>query len=442
MNAIYKQRGPISVRGRVGVPGDKSVTHRALIYSALAEGRARITNLLTSADCLSTLSCLRDLGVEIELRPASDDRSKTEAIVNGRGLMGLEEPDDVLNVGNSGTALRVLPGVLAAQNFLTFMTGDDSIRRRPVDRIIKPLALMGADIRARADGRLAPLAVIGATLQGIEYTLPVASAQVKTAVLTAGLLAEGKTTVVEPVRSRDHTEIMLEYLGASIKIEPEPDSADGRRITAERQQFSARDINVPGDISSAAFFLAAGVLAGADSVEVADIGLNPTRTGFLDVLMMMGAELEIKDERLEAGEPIGAVMSSRVRLKGAVIGGALIPKLIDELPLIALLATQAEGTTEIKDAAELRVKETDRIALVAAELNKMGADIMPTDDGFIINGPTPLHGAVVGSHGDHRLAMMLAVAALVAEGETIIEGADAVDVSFPDFFETLESLIR
>lgn len=434
MSDTVRRHGPVTVSGRLGVPGDKSISHRALIFSSLAEGRTRITNLLDSADCLSTLGCLRALGVEIELTTgAPADSSAPEAIVSGRGLFGLEEPSDVLDVGNSGTALRVLPGALAAQDFTTFLTGDASIRRRPVDRIIEPLSLMGARIYARASGRLAPLAIVGGSLEGVEYSLPVASAQVKTAVLTAGLLAQKETTVIEPLASRDHSELMLKYLGADIRI------ADGgvRRITVRRRPFAAKDIDVPGDISSAAFFLAAGVLAADESVEVTDIGLNPTRTGFLEVLTWMGAVLDIKDERKSAGEVLGSVAAAKSSLRGMEIGGAIIPRLIDELPLVALVATQAQGRTVVRDAEELRVKETDRITLVAAELNRMGAKVAPTADGFIIDGPTPLKGAVVRSHGDHRLAMMLAVAALIAQGETVIEGAGAANVSFPDFFDRL-----
>ena len=441
MSDAVRRHGPVTVSGRLRVPADKSISHRALIYSALAEGRASVGNLLGSADCLNTLGCLRALGVEIELNTSSagGDSSLLEAIVAGRGLFGLAEPSDVLDVGNSGTALRVLPGVLAAQDFTAFMTGDASIRRRPVDRIIEPLSLMGARIYARASGRLAPLAVVGGPLKGVEYTLPVASAQVKTAVLTAGLLAEGETTVIEPLASRDHSELMLDYLGADIRVDMDRDSGVCT-IKVRRRPFAAKDIDIPGDISSAAFFITAGVLAADETVEVTDIGLNPTRMGFLEVLARMGAALDIKDERASAGEPVGSVIAARSSLRGTEIGGAIIPKLIDELPLVALLATQAEGRTVVCDAAELRVKETDRITLVAAELNRMGARITPTGDGFVIDGPTPLKGAVVLSHGDHRLAMMLAVAALVADGETVIEGAEAVDVSFPDFFDRLERI--
>ena len=418
----------------MAVPGDKSITHRALILSAIAAGKARLSNILTSADCLSTLESLRRLGVEIE-------REGSQATVEGLGLFGLIEPDDIIDVGNSGTALRVLPGVLAAQQFFSVITGDRSIRGRPVDRVINPLSEMGARIWARAGDSLPPLAIAGGRLQGVEYTMPVASAQVKTTVLLAGLLADGKTTVIEPVLSRDHTEIMLEFLGVPISIEPGP--GDGRRITVEGgHQFEGRDITIPGDLSSAAFFLAAAVLAGESGIEVRDIGLNPTRTGFLDVLEQMGASVEVQNKREVAGEIIGSLTAVKSKLIAVDIGGAIIPRIIDELPLLALLATQADGKTTVADAAELRVKETDRISMVVMELRKMGARISGTPDGFIVEGPTPLSSAAVDSHGDHRLAMMLAVAAIIAEGETTISGADAIQVSFPEFFDRLKGLIK
>jgi len=425
--------GPQVLSGRLAVPGDKSITHRALVFSAIASGKSRISNILTSADCLSTLDCLRRCGVRIEV-------DGVKAVVHGRGLSGLVEPDDILDVGNSGTALRILPALLAGQGGFAVITGDRSIRTRPVDRVLKPLVEMGARVWARAGGRLAPVAVAGGQLKGIAYRLPVASAQVKTAVLTAGLLAEGRTTVIETAPSRDHTELMLEHLGAAVAIDA--DAARGERgITVTGQtQFTAGDIDVPGDFSSAAFFLAVGALAASGPVEVVGVGLNPTRTGLIEVLEKMGVAPDVLVRSVNAGEPVGAIGIERGRLVGTDIGGGLVPRLIDELPLVALLATQAQGRTIVRDAAELRVKETDRLALTAAELKKMGAKIAPTGDGFIIDGPTPLKGATVESHGDHRLAMMLAVAALAADGVTVIEGADAVDVSFPDFFDRLREL--
>lgn len=421
--------GPTPLAGRLSVPGDKSITHRALIFSALAVGRARIANILTSADCLSTLNCLRRLGVNIEL-------DGTDAAVDGVGFFGFKAPDAVLDVGNSGTALRVLPALLAAQSFSSIVDGDESIRKRPVDRVIKPLMSMGARIQARSGGRFAPMSIEGGPLRGIEYELPVASAQVKTAVIVAGLLAKDRTVIAEPILSRDHTERMLEYLGAAIRVE---DGAERRIFVEGGVPFAAKDITVPGDISSAAFFLAAGVLGGR-GVEIEGVGLNPTRTGFIDVLQEMGAEPQITAGTESAGEPVGSIAAGLSSLVGARIGGALIPRVIDELPLVALLATQAEGRTTVADAAELRVKETDRVETVVSELKKMRAHIEATPDGFIVEGPTRLVGATVNSHGDHRLAMMLAVAATIAEGQTTIENAGAVDVSFPGFFEKLRSL--
>lgn len=422
--------GPQTLRGRLTVLGDKSITHRALIFSAIGNGEARISNMLASADCLSTLDCLRRLGVKIEIDGG-------DAVIVGRGLTGMMEPNDVLDVGNSGTALRILPALLAGQSGFAVITGDKSIRTRPIDRVLKPLSQMGAKVWARGDGRLAPAAIAGGPLCGIDYRLPVASAQVKTAVLLAGLLAQGQTTVIEPVASRDHTEIMLEFLGAEISIKNE---AGERRITITGgSQFKARDINVPGDFSSAAFFLTGGVLAGDGLVEVEGVGLNPTRTGFIEALKQMSADFSVRDDEV-AGERVGSVSIKAGRLEAADFSGDIIPRIIDELPLVALLATQAHGRTTVRDAHELKVKETDRISLTAGELNKMGAKVTPTDDGFIIDGLTALKGATVNSHGDHRLAMMLAVAALIAEGVTVIEGADAVDVSFPDFFDALEKL--
>ncbi len=424
-------QGPGPLAGTISIPGDKSITHRALIFSAIAEGESRLVNILPSEDCLSTLRILQNLGVEIE-------HAGNETRVLGRGFYGLDEPENVLDVGNSGTALRVLPAVLAAQAGVSVITGDISIRKRPVDRIIEPIASMGGKLWAREGGRLPPLAIVGGQLKGTEYRLPVASAQVKTAVILAGILAEGESTVIEPVRSRDHTEIMLNFLGAAIHTE---EQAEGRRIIVQGgRQFKGREIVVPGDFSSAAFFLAAGVLAGAPEITVQNSGLNPTRTGFIEVLERMGAGVTIADQAEFGGEKSGSVTAAKSILRSLDIGGDIIPRIIDELPLVALLATQADGQTVIKDAAELRVKETDRISLVALELKKMGARITGTPDGFIIDGPTPLHGADVDSHGDHRLAMMLAVAAMVAEGETRIGHADVVDVSFPGFFKRLQSL--
>lgn len=427
MNLFVK---PSFVSGIVKVPGDKSISQRALIIGALASGQTVIKNLLTSADCLSTLNCLRQLGVNIALE-------KQQAVVQGVGLFGLKEPDDLLNVGNSGTALRMLPGLLAGQNLFAVITGDSSIRQRPVDRIVKPLRLMGAAISARQEGKFAPLAIEGRKLQAINYSLPVASAQVKSCLLLAALLAEGETVIEEPLRCRDHTERLFQYLEIPLKIKEE----DGRWLSLKGQvAFQAKPITVPGDFSTAAFLVTAGILAAKEGLTVEKVGLNPTRTGFLTVLQQMGAKVILSNKATVNNEPIADLTVQQQELTATEVDGSLIPLLIDEIPLIALLATQAKGTTVIKDAQELRVKETDRISTVTTELTKMGAKIKATADGFIIKGPTKLKGAVVHSHFDHRLAMMLAVAGLVATDETVVEGMEAANVSFPQFPEVFKKI--
>jgi len=421
------------LKGTIFVPGDKSISHRALIFAALAEGKTSITNLLTAADCLSTLSCLRRLGVPIE-------RRDSQVLVDGVGLRGLKEPDNFLDAGNSGTAIRILPGVLAGQNFLSILTGDGSLRSRPMGRIIEPLRLMGADIHGRSDNSRAPIAIVGRSLKPISYATPVASAQVKTALLLAALFADGISEITESRQSRDHTERFFEYLSIDFKRESE---SDGKvKLTLAGQTgYEARDIIVAGDISSAAYFIAAGLLVKGSELFIADVGLNPTRIGMLEVLQNMGAVIEVVEQKLFANEPVGTLLVKSQHLGSAKIGGAVIPRLIDELPVIAVLATQAEGQTIIKDAAELRVKETDRITCLVSELSKMGAKIEAQSDGFIIDGPTQLHGAVVDSHGDHRLAMSLAIAGLVAEGETVIQNAESISISYPQFEETLRRLV-
>lgn len=421
------------IEGTVFVPGDKSISHRALIFAALAEGTSNIANLLTAADCLSTLECLRNLGVEIEL-------FGTQVRVRGVGLKGLREPADVLNVGNSGTTLRILPGVLAGQNFFSVLTGDASVRSRPMDRIIIPLRRMGADIRGRTGDSRAPIAISGRQLTGILYATPVASAQIKTSVLLAGLLAEGETSVTESHQSRDHTERFFDFLEIENRRRSGPDGEATISVTAS--SYKARDMIVAGDISSAAFFIAAGLLVAKSELLIVDVGLNPTRIGILEVLQMMGAEIEITDQKVLANEPVGTLLVRSLALKSVEIAGALIPRVIDELPVLAVLATQAEGQTIVKDAAELRVKESDRIANLTKELKKMGARIEEREDGFAIDGPTLLRGAVVDSHGDHRLAMSLAVAGLIAKGETNIQNADCIAISYPNFETTLRGIAK
>lgn len=418
-----------SLKGEIQVPGDKSISHRAIMFGSIAEGTTTVEGFLLGEDCLSTISCFRKMGVEIELD------GKSVSIKSG-GEASWKEPAEVLDTGNSGTTTRLMLGLLASSSFHSVVAGDESIAKRPMKRIINPLREMGADIRGRQDGQFTPLAIQGTQLKAIEYTLPVASAQVKSAILLAALKAEGKTVVVEPMPTRDHTEIMLEHFGASINR-----TADGRIEIEGGQKLTAAHVEVPGDISSAAFMIGAALITEKSTVKLTNVGINPTRTGILDVIEQMGADFDVK-ELETAGEPAADLTIRSSRLKGIEIGGDLIPRLIDEIPLIALIATQAEGRTVIKDAEELRVKETDRISAVVAELSKMGADITATKDGMIINGPSKLHGAHMKSYGDHRLGMMAAVAALIADGEVKIDDPDCIAVSFPNFVEEMNSLLK
>lgn len=418
-----------SLKGEIQVPGDKSISHRAIMFGSIAEGTTTVEGFLLGDDCLSTISCFRKMGVEIELD------GKLVSIRSG-GEASWKEPAEVLDTGNSGTTTRLIMGLLASSSFHSVVAGDASIAKRPMKRIINPLREMGADIRGRQDGQFTPLAIQGTQLKAIEYTLPVASAQVKSSILLAALKAEGKTVVIEPMPTRDHTEIMLEHFGASINR-----TAEGRIELEGGQKLTAAHVEVPGDISSAAFMIGAALITEKSTVKLTNVGINPTRTGILDVIEQMGADFDV--EELEtAGEPAADLTIRSSRLKGIEIGGDLIPRLIDEIPLIALIATQAEGRTVIKDAEELRVKETDRISAVVAELSKMGADIAATEDGMIINGPSKLHGASVKSYGDHRLGMMAAVAALIADGEVEIDDPDCIAVSFPNFVEEMNSLLQ
>lgn len=417
-----------SLRGKVQVPGDKSISHRAIMFGAMASGITKVEGFLLGDDCLSTISCFRKLGVEISL-------TGERVTISSKGKEAWEEPSEVLDTGNSGTTTRLMLGILAGTSFHSVMAGDESIAKRPMKRIVNPLREMGADIRGRADGQYTPLAVQGAELSAIEYTMPVASAQVKSAVLLAALSAEGKTVVKEPVPSRDHTEIMLQHFGAKLSRQNGVIEIEGG------QKLKAADVQVPGDISSAAFMIGAALITEDSEVTLTNVGINPTRTGILDVIENMGASYELEELDVD-GERSANITVRSSALKGTEVGGELIPRLIDEIPLIALLATQAEGTTVIKDAEELRVKETDRIATVVAELSKMGADIKATEDGMIINGPTLLKGAEMDSYGDHRLGMMAAVASLKAEGQVSIQDPGCISVSYPDFINQLNSLLN
>ncbi len=423
MNQTVRRAARLS--GTVRLPSDKSIAHRAAILSALAEGTSRIEGYPASADPQSTLSCLRQLGVRIE-----EEAGGTLA-VEGRGLGGLKEPDAPLDCGNSGTTMRLLAGVLAGQPFDSILTGDASLRARPMERIAAPLREMGAEVTLK-DG-CAPIRLAGGRkLRGIEYELPVASAQVKSCVLLAGLFAEGETTVIEPVPSRDHTERMLELdvveMGGARHLSVE----DGRTVPAQTW-------TVPGDFSAAAFFLVAGSIVPESELRLEGVGLNPSRAALLDVLRAMGADFSIKNERTRGGEPLGdlTVRTPGSALQSATIGGRLIPNLIDELPVLAVAAACAGGRTTITGAAELRVKETDRIAAIAAGLSALGAEVEELEDGLVIEGPARLRGAEVDARGDHRIAMTLGVAGLAAEGETTIRGAEHARVSFPGFWDEL-----
>lgn len=415
--------------GRARVPGDKSITHRALLLSALARGSSRIQGALLEGDCLATLNCLRAMGVPISV---TSDGGYAALSVEGQGLRGLSAPTSPLHCARSGTTMRLLAGILAGQKFDSTLTGDEQLLGRPMARIVSPLRLMGADI-ADSDG-YAPLRIAGRPLHGVSYELPVASAQVKSALLLAGLFARGETTVHSPAISRDHTERMLGAMGADVRVHG--------KMAAIRpaQTLDPLDVRVPGDISSAAFLLAAGAIVAHSDLTVEGVGLNPTRTGILDALEMMGADLTILVQRDAGGEPVGDLRVKAGPLQATEIGGDLIPRLIDELPVLAVVATQAEGVTVIRDAAELRVKETDRIAGMVDQLRSMGAHVAGTPDGMIIEGPTPLIGTNVSGGGDHRVAMALLVAGLVARGATTVAGTEFIADSYPGFVETLRQL--
>ena len=417
---IKKQTG---LRGTLTVPGDKSISHRAVMFGALAQGTTRITHFLEGADCLSTISCFRKMGIEIE-------RNQDQILVHGKGLHGLQSPSGILDVGNSGTTTRLISGILAGQNFSSEIDGDASIRTRPMKRIMAPLASMGADIISRNNNGCAPLIINGKPLHAVHYDSPVASAQVKSCVLLAGMYADGITSVTEPFLSRNHTEIMLNYFGAKVSstgtsaaIYPEP-------------VLEARDIVVPGDISSAAYFIAAGLLTPDSEILLKNVGINPTRAGILKVCRSMGADITLLNENPE-GEPTADLLIRTSSLKGTIIEGADIPTLIDEIPMLAVMAAFAQGTTIIRDAQELKVKESDRIAVMVDNLKRMGADIEGTDDGMIIHGGRPLHGAAIDSHLDHRVAMSFAVAGTICEGEMEIQDAQCVDISYPEFYKDL-----
>lgn len=420
---------PASLDGAVSVPGDKSISHRALILNSLAKGSAQVTGLSGGADVLSTMSCMRALGADILA-----DGQPGSVTINGTDS-GFQEPTDVLDAGNSGTSMRLLCGLLASQEFTSVLTGDASLRSRPMGRVVEPLKEMGAHIMGRKGDTLAPLTLRGKGLKGIEYTMPVASAQVKSSIMLAGLSAQGDTVIHQPALSRDHTERMLSAMGVTVETQ---------ELTLKLRPGPLRcvDLAVPGDVSSAAFWLVAGLCHPNSRVLVTGVGLNPSRTGILEALQAMGAgeSLRLKDERVVGGEPVADLMAQSCQLKGTEIGGDIIPRIIDELPVLAVAACFAEGITVIRDAAELRVKETDRIETTVSQLLRLGAKIEATEDGMVVHGTGRLTGAACQSYGDHRLAMSLAVAGLLANGETAIQGTDAASVSYPSFWEHLDQL--
>ena len=419
----------LPLRGELSVPGDKSISHRAVMFGSLAEGTTEVTNFLQGADCLSTISCFRQMGIDIENTP---DR----ILIHGKGLHGLSRPDDILDVGNSGTTTRLMSGILAGQNFDCTVNGDASIQKRPMKRIMTPLSLMGADISSIPGNGCAPLHIQGHPLKAIHYQSPVASAQVKSCILLAGMYADGITRVTEPVLSRNHSELMLNHFGASVTTESTTVSIEPDPL------LEGRSISVPGDISSAAYFIAAGLLVPGSQVLIRNVGVNHTRDGILRVCRAMGADIAIMNERADSGEPTADLLVKYSSLKGTVVEGEIIPTLIDELPVIAILAAFAQGTTIIRDAAELKVKESNRIDVMVENLSRMGADIEGTEDGMIIRGGRPLHGAEIDSHLDHRIAMSFAVAALAAEGTTTIRDAECVRISYPGFYDDLFSLSK
>ena len=417
------------LRGTIRVPGDKSISHRSIIFGSLAKGETKVYDILRGEDVLSTIQVFRDLGVSIQ-----DDGDVIR--IQGVGFQGLQAPTSPLDMGNSGTSIRLISGVLAGQDFAVTMVGDDSLSKRPMDRVAIPLRQMGVEISGQGERDCPPLHEKGThQLQPIHYRLPVASAQVKSALIFVALQAEGESTIIEKEKTRDHTEDMIRQFGGEIQV-------DGKTIRIQGgQEFQGQTVIVPGDISSAAFWLVAGLILPDSVIKIENVGINQTRTGILDVIQEMGGDLTIEDRDEKAVSASLTVKTSS--LKGIRIDGKLIPRLIDELPIIALLATQANGQTVIADAEELRVKETDRIQVVADSLNAMGANVVPTEDGMIITGPTPLHGADLGTFGDHRIGMMVAIAALlVSDGNVVLDRAEAINTSYPSFFEDLETLLH
>ncbi|MFJ8086829.1 3-phosphoshikimate 1-carboxyvinyltransferase [Lysinibacillus sp. NPDC095746] len=416
-----------SLQGTLTIPGDKSISHRSVMFGAIATGKTTVDGFLLGEDCLSTIDCFHKLGVKIDVEG-------TNVSIDSPGIEGWQEPTEVLYTGNSGTTTRLMLGILAGSTVHSVMTGDASIGKRPMRRVIDPLRQMGAQITGRANGQYTPLAIQGTALQAIDYHMPVASAQVKSAVLLAGLRAEGTTIVREMEVSRDHTERMLRQFGAQVE------EVDGVISLKGGQTLTGTHVSVPGDISSAAFFLVAGAICEDSKITLENVGINPTRDGIIEVLHNMGASLTLMPNEDSQSEPTATIVIETSTLRGTTIEGDIIPRLIDEIPILALLATQANGKTIIKDAEELKVKETDRITAVVDELKKLGANIEATKDGMIIEGPTPLRGASLKTYGDHRIGMMGAVAALITDGAVTLDDAECIAVSYPSFFEHVEEV--
>lgn len=422
---IFKKSTPL--RGELAVPGDKSISHRAVMLGALAKGTTSVTNFLKGADCLSTISCFEKMGIEIE-------QLSSEILIHGKGLHGLNAPETILDAGNSGTTTRLLSGILAGQAFCTTLTGDASIQKRPMTRIITPLSQMGGKIESLSDNGCAPLKITGHPLKPIHYLSPVSSAQVKSCVLLAGMYADGITKVTEPYLSRNHSELMLRSFGADVISEGTTAAITGNPV------LEGQNVIVPGDISSAAYFIAAGLLIPGSEILIKDVGINPTRDGILKVCADMGADIQLLNKREYGKEPVADILVKHSELKATVIEGALIPTLIDELPMLAVMAAFAQGTTVIRDAQELKVKESNRLDIIVQHLSAMGADIIPTEDGMEIHGGKPLKGAVLDSYMDHRIAMSFAVAGMAADGETEILNASCVDISYPEFYRDMAAI--
>ena len=429
-------RSPSRIEATVALPGDKSISHRAVILNSIADGAATVQDYSGGQDVAATIRCMRGLGARItRVSRDAKDRDALSLVVHGNGLDGLREPVSTLNAGNSGTTTRLLCGLMAAQPFFSVLTGDRSLRSRPMGRVIQPLALMGARIMGRGKDSLAPLAIRGGNIRAIDYEMPVASSQVKSAILIAGLHADGQTTVEQPALSRDHTERMLMAMGTEIEVE-------GPRVTVKPSRLSPLDVKVPGDISAAAFWLVAGCCHPNARIRVTGVGINPTRAGVLSVLQSMGARVRVENAREEGGEPVADLVAESSKLEAVEIKSDLIPRLVDELPVLAVAACFAKGTTVISDAAELRVKESDRIRATVEGLSRLGARIEERPDGMVIHGATPLTGGECHGFDDHRIAMTMAIAGLLASGETVVSGAEAVSVSDPSFWDTLDSITR